>query len=566
MTSIIAALPPELLDRIISLLSSERKDVSACRLVCQTFKELASPYLITRVLFAQRLDTVTKLEDVLKHPYFSRYVTEMVYDASLYDAGVADDWNEYVTRCEAAPRKFFDTDWAEGKRRTGRMWNRLAAYSDLKPPLALTTRRGLMASSNNPLLDGLTLEQQAEPEVVRYMLDEDVPGVHDHLDAQVQRDIFRSGCHKGFAEYYERRETQDRMDDANLLRNMLPHILIQLPKLRTIHFTDFRGLMRVGENYGQCCRRLFRNTLEPDHLGGRSAADVYTMPDTTFDCWEAIIPVLEAVSASPTPRTEEFFIATNPYVQLDGTCFCEEDMTGPQVSAAMPLGVFGGMDEISTRKLAHAFTNLRRLDLPFLINDEVNQDFHEIFEDGPDAVALSLRPLRHILEAAAPTLIDLNLSVHGLDTCEDYTHIPMSGSPIVFQLLLSSIIFPVLQSLELAGFALIPSDLQTFLSKHQSSLCELRLLNNHVFGNSEELAQWGGKHLSLGGVRIANWGDVMTPEESTSRLDVVVEYVTKCRMHETFEALWLAGKPNRSAHISSRFEENDDPWWQQRLK
>lgn len=79
----ISALPAELLDRIFSSLS-DRKDVSSTRLVCQWFKELSSPYSITRVVFAHRVDTLLRLYDVLEHEYFRKHISELVYDVAQY--------------------------------------------------------------------------------------------------------------------------------------------------------------------------------------------------------------------------------------------------------------------------------------------------------------------------------------------------------------------------------------------------------------------------------------------------------------------------------------------------
>ena len=64
MASITSVLPSELLDRIFIYVSTSRDDIAACRLVSQAFKHLSSPYLITRVVFAKRLETTNHLREV----------------------------------------------------------------------------------------------------------------------------------------------------------------------------------------------------------------------------------------------------------------------------------------------------------------------------------------------------------------------------------------------------------------------------------------------------------------------------------------------------------------------
>lgn len=457
-------------------------------------------------------------------------------------------------RCQMSPREFYDIDWEEQKWSIGRLWHRFAAYSDLRPPRAFPSRPGDTTSNTVP--NTRTVAEETPPEAVRYLLDDDFHSAADRLDLTVPRNVFRSGCHKAFPDYYQRYQTQDRMEDAHLIRNMLPHILTQLPKVRTIHFTDYRCLIRGGEDYSLCCHRLFGNTLEPSHMGGISGPDEINV---AFACWNAFLPVLEAMSASPTPGIEEFFLATNPYVYQNGTCVCDESAAGPRVSAPMPLDLFNDMNEISTRKLAHGFSNLRRLDLPSLLGDAGADDFEEPSEDGAGSVALWLRPLCHMLEAAAPTLTHLALAAHGLDLRLEDSPLPLDGAPIVFEILLSPVLLPSLQSLELVGFAFLREDLQKFLSRHQASLIELRLFINYVCGSSEELARWGGKHLALEGVRIANCDDIITPEvkedmHPTSSVDTNHCNTDQQLLNEDLEALWLAGRLNRSAKIRKGFE------------
>jgi hypothetical protein len=44
-------------------------------------------------VIADRLDTLQKLREVLDHPYFSKYITRLVWDASYY--GQLDDLEDY---------------------------------------------------------------------------------------------------------------------------------------------------------------------------------------------------------------------------------------------------------------------------------------------------------------------------------------------------------------------------------------------------------------------------------------------------------------------------------------
>lgn len=49
--------------------------------------------------------------------------------------------------------------------------------------------------------------------------------------------------------------------------NILAAAFSQFPRLRSIAFTDYRGLAREGESYDTYCRRLFSRSLEPQHAG-----------------------------------------------------------------------------------------------------------------------------------------------------------------------------------------------------------------------------------------------------------------------------------------------------------
>ncbi|KAK4543867.1 hypothetical protein LTR36_004900 [Oleoguttula mirabilis] len=581
MTSILAALPPELLSRIISFLSDKRKDISTCRLVCQTFKELASPYLITRVVFALRLDAVSRLHDVLRHPYFSRYVTELVYDASLYDSQVAGDWNEYVQECQEAPRSFVDPDWAKRKRTEARLWHRFDAYSSLPRPNVLSSMDMLMTVPSLNMPHVHIAGQDVLAEDVQNLFGDDITGLDDGgVDDEEAEDyyehVYRLGCHKGFPDYYLRHKTQCRMQEARLPANMLQHVLARLPKLRTIHFTDYRHLSTDRESYDQCCHRLFGNRLEPCHISG------------TEGCWNALLPLLNAVAVSPAARIDQLSLAANPYTRSVGDCVCDVESAEPRVPAALPLSLLSDMGELCTQNLTQVFSNLRRLELPFVFGESDDPDdleFAELIEDGPEVLATVLRPLRGLLEAAAPNLTHLTLSVQSLAEhrgdsqgrpvfSRDDAHVPIDGATLVFELLLSATVFPRLQYLELGGWVCSIADMQKFLAKHQA-LTELRLVNNFFLGRAEELARWGGKNMCLEGVRIANWADVLLPDadsdpfanvhrlrrtEETVRSQAKADRLTD----KDLEALWLAGRMNHAASRGEGFVEHDGPWWMQK--
>jgi hypothetical protein len=80
-------LPPELLTRIFAFVSYDRPhiDIANIRLASRQFYDLSSPFLLDTVVIANRLDTLQKTSEILDHPYFSKHVTRLVWDASFYD-------------------------------------------------------------------------------------------------------------------------------------------------------------------------------------------------------------------------------------------------------------------------------------------------------------------------------------------------------------------------------------------------------------------------------------------------------------------------------------------------
>lgn len=249
-------LPNEVLMRVFSNLG-DRKDVAACRLVCRDFKELSSPYLITRVILAKRVDTVSKFYDILEHPYFRKHVTELLYDASCYDLNLAGDpqayadarnWNQRITKdgCDLEARYSAYVD----------LWDRIQDFSPA---------------------------EELEDPIGEYL---ETPDEEDGAHTSVWL--------KTYHDYKQRYEYQARMQTTAMLSCAVKHAFEKLPRLRHVVFGDFRNLARYSEGYIECCERLFRDTFESHGLSMRNSR---RLPEEENEDWLDLLPLLGVIGA-----------------------------------------------------------------------------------------------------------------------------------------------------------------------------------------------------------------------------------------------------------------------------
>ena len=204
MITIETKLPAECLHLIFGYLSNCRKDIAACRLVSKQFKACSSEFFITRVVFAKRSSTIKLLGEVAAHPYFSKHVTELVYDASLYKSLSRPNLEGYLSAChQAIPRFLVEEHFDEEEETDSNLYSRV-----------------------------LDLTRQT---VLR----------------------------RGFDDYLDRWKAQDAIYNAKTCTTLLKENFARLPKLRQVEFTDFRDLAMDGEKFSDLCKRLFGNTLEP---------------------------------------------------------------------------------------------------------------------------------------------------------------------------------------------------------------------------------------------------------------------------------------------------------------
>ena len=476
MASIILSLPSEILDNIFSTLSHEQQTIATCRLVCSSFKELSSPYLITRVVFARRLKTLSKLREVVDHPYFHKYITELVYDASSYEQRIAN-WMTYVHACSQADQHLEDPEWLQRK--------------------------------NNDDAEFLALTRWDESY--------DADGSEDEVGAQFtsrQEDWYRMGCHKSFPDYGRLCDMQDRLDSSGFLSQLLVYVLKKLPALRIVRYSDFRGLARRKESYKQCCRRLFGNTLAPQHLN-------YIQPKFLHQ----FMALLEAIRSCPDSCIES--IAVGPH------CFEDNSLSShshdPRAVQHIPIDLFTRMDDREGSNLDRNFRRLRHLRLPLSNRNESRWFGH----------------ISNFVQACAPNLRHLGLHNEQQPAGADLDGLTLNA-------FLLQIHFPCLRHLDLRNWRVTADCWQDLLSRLAGSLRELHLLRCWVINQqsevgedsgepkngSRELSLWAGTHLQLDGVEIA---EAWVPPKST------VDHPSDklgTMLTADMETLWLGGNKN----------------------
>ena len=87
-------------------------------------------YLSTVVL-AKRLKEIIQLEEVLGHPYFSTYLSTLIYDASCYTSkSPSQSFTCYIRASENATLKYRDEDCKVAQLVDDATWNRLSQHAD----------------------------------------------------------------------------------------------------------------------------------------------------------------------------------------------------------------------------------------------------------------------------------------------------------------------------------------------------------------------------------------------------------------------------------------------------
>lgn len=425
------SLPEELLIRVFTYLSYDRPhvDIANCRLVSRRFRALSSPYLIDTVVIADRWETLTKLKEVLEHPYFSKYVTRLVWDASYYETSAAEFLHEYHLQCEENP-------WQSSTIRKYR------------------TSLQEVHEARASLIQGAVSQSRlaGQHEYFDRRLDDDKESDIRHPPGMPIRDLLRSG----HDDYRRRYSAQLEIRRRGLSLRYLHSAFEMLPRLRHFEFSDFRALSRNGESLSELCDRLFGQTLSPDLLSDDQVSGNYEPWVHLDDCLRNLVKI--------NPQLETLSFGRSDYSAWDSLeCNASPRMLLPAVQPD---------DEEQWRSL---LGSVRHLSLPVEITSNGDEKILDLMATNP----------REILSYSAANLTYLNLETELYSGLERYSWDPATTAAPLFSKVLGQTHFSSLITIVLRGWLIPLEDFEKFLFAHAMTLRRMHLINCCLMASSK---------------------------------------------------------------------------------
>jgi hypothetical protein len=472
MAKSVTDLPPELLGRIFEYLGENRPDISSCRLACKQFKDLSSPFLITKIVLARRLSEIALAQEVAAHPYFSRHVTSLIYDVSYFDPYSAEIYENYVDDCESIEdsgvRRFLDEDWY---RRSMAEHNYHQFLRKNKGKPCAEAAATYFWRLKTPL---------TEAEAWR-MIDQDSSITPSEALANVGD---RMGARQSFPIYKRLQKYCEDLDTVYEYGHIIRETIRSLPKLRHVHFTDYRELARTGECYMDLCTRLFGNVREPERWNNLEHNGEVT--EDILNTWKIITEVkgegeLRSVTLGMHPF-EQRCNSTDPLALYKETQFMSTDelKDHPKRLNDSQFLQFTDLsrnrlngDPIPRRDWSKLFAGLKSLRLPLF------------FEDSLPPANEGISPeLRRLFAAIPETIVHLALAAKGpIDGFLQHQGDPASLQTLQpFNDLVAAKTFPHLRSLELEGWVTDYKTLVRLLGAHALTLRTLHLINIFCVG------------------------------------------------------------------------------------
>lgn len=540
MADILSMLPNENFDRIFSFLSRKKEDVSACRLICRSFKELSSPYLLTEVVFARRLDTIAKLKQIVEHEYFHKYVTELILDASCYEERLAIDWAAYSDEYHVSLHRFTDPEWDQRIQRDDDVWREVENISKPEPACGRFTGTEQLTSIGAACsrdVAKVTTGSEFDPV---FEANDDCSETHDEqlsvLDDASSMDSLEyaySGaedektshlCHRSFPNYCNFYKNQKRLDRK--LNRILDWALGRLTGLKSIVLTDWRTLARDHESYYDLSRRFFGYTLPPTDLPFSSNPEIM------------VAKIDWSIMAKHKTRIEQFSVRSHMFENNT------HGETGPLYLQQLPTHIPCSW----IRHMSDMLTALRRLDLGLSVPKEFDDEV-----EWEDSIQKALGKASNLEHLALRLYLPDRRDTARTDVDEVHTE--------QFNIWLADQFYPQLRSLQLYAWHLPHSKLQAFLERHRSSLRFVHFLDCLSFGDQILLARWAGKNLDLSGIEIRSKGLGSISKLQAEKGIVASEETEGLPLSRSHENLWLGGRRNYIARVPVLKPFGCRPWF-----
>lgn len=420
----IELLPPELLSDVFSLLSSEQRHIANCRLVSRRWKKLSSPFLVTTVVIADSSGILQRLREILDHPYFSKHVTTLIWDASTYKSSLAKTYQAYRRAC------------------TGSAWKRQRSL------ISRRVRQSRTAAVKS-LLEGVpeTSVLAPQPEASVTLLGDDIDGPPSDMeqgDLAPDADIMT----RGFAQYRSRFKDQTELRRRRLSLRYLHLAFKVFPRLRHFRFADFRSLARIGESLPELCIRLYGCSLPPSIFVTKTGQ----YRSTLFQCMRNLLVI--------SPRLESITLG---HGILNGSDTKHQ-------AEMFPIRMNENYIPKDKKARKRLLSSIKCLDLYVTLVPKADQSGSKIPKSISKFLSHTQTSLRHLELTIKPYSEHDTL---GNMTRESCANLPMTA----FKLVLGSRHFQRLVSIVLDGWYFLLTELEDFLLTHKTTLRELHLLN-----------------------------------------------------------------------------------------
>lgn len=385
----------------------------------------------------------------MKHPFFRKHITHLIYDASWFDKDAAASFERYEASMHDFERLARGPGHSYEVGDYQRLWERIH-----KTPAPLRP-------------------------IGRHPRARD----REDLNWQITRSSFLD-----FVQYAQRWLVQESIDQDPIHRVALKASLVRFPKLRHVVFGDFRSQARhTDSSYEDLVFRLFGAMCEPDVLSFEAG-----------NGWDDLWQVLKTIAACPASDIRSISIGDNPWGFPLGIKESTPEEIKSLIYPALPLHKFPLQQWDTTDLVPYKrfFSRLHDLKLPLRFEEgKADSKFKRLER--------SIVPT--ILSWSTSNLVRLTLvSANCIDESNDGEFAPYMNCDGLLAKTLFTLHFRSLRCLDIRGWYFEADDLVKWLESHASTLKQLRTVDNIMEGSVPDFAARIGKNMSLSGVAYAN--------------------------------------------------------------